>query len=98
MSPAEVSALRAGDWLQESLTAHHRGRPRWGRPRAVTKVERVWVARGRVVASVAVAFRDSTLRWTITAGSKRYRRTSAPTPAEIACYALGAEMAPAEET
>jgi hypothetical protein len=96
VTPAEVSALRAGDWLQESLTEHHRGRPRWGRPRRVVKVERIWIARGRVVAAVAVAFRGGRLRWTVSAGSRRYRLSTAPTNSELVHWASLAESAPEE--
>lgn len=96
MTPAQVSSLRAGVWLQESLTAHHRGRPRWGRPRHVAKVERVWLVRGRVVASVIVAFRDAQLRWTVRAGDRRHRIVEAPSDWELACWALGAEHAQEE--
>ena len=97
MTPSEVSALRAGDWLQESLTAHHRGRPRWGRPREVLRVERIWIARGRVTASVAVAFREARLRWTIVAGKSRHRSCPAPSSYDLALWAGGAEAAPETE-
>lgn len=97
MTSSEVSALRAGDWLQESLTAHHRGRPRWGRPREVLQVERIWIARGRVTASVAVAFREARLRWTIVAGKSRHRTCTPPSGADMAGWANAAEAAPEME-